>query len=199
MQIALLKKDAETQKLLNEVKTKELERCISEKNAKLKDSVSVDLLFQSADPFNYQLPGVVLEIWLSRNKPPQKPSGAELRAFAAKLFPIARYCHNSPQNRQKLLDAIRELPEDLLKELINADTGNNLSFIFADAAQRMDKETLKRYFHYSEGKPANWEFANRFWQLADEKDKDLIMKRFWTNSTARQKAVKFHRYPIKIF
>ena len=191
MQIALLKKDAETQKLLASARIKDLEREISDRDAKLKNTVPVDLVFQSSDPYNYQFPSVLVDLWLSRNKPPKNAAPAQLRDFAFKLLPIVRLCSNSPGNQQRVAAVISELPETFITEMINADNGNNFSQILSLLAQRMDKQTLKRYFRASEGRPAHWAFANRFWQLADETDKELIMKYFWNNQTARQKAVKF--------
>ena len=191
MQLALLKKDAEMEKQLSAVRMKALEKDISEKDAKLKNSVSADLVFQSCDSYNYQLPTVLLDIWLNKNKPPKNASKSELGAFAVKLLPIARYCHNSPVNQQKLLSVIFELPESFLDDLIAVDTGSAFSFVFDKAAQRMDKAALKRYYRITEGKGVHWAFANRLWMLADEKDKEWIMQCFWTNNIARQKAIKY--------
>ena len=191
MQVALLKKDAETQKLLSSARIKDLEREISDRDAKLKNTVPVDLVFQSSDPYNYQFPSVLVDLWLSRNKPPKNATPAQLRDFAFKLLSVVRLCNNSPANQQRILAVISELPESFIMEMINADNGNSFSQILSRLAEKMDKETLKRYSRASEGRPANWAFANRFWQLADETDKELIMKHFWNNQTARKKAVKF--------
>lgn len=191
MQIILVKKDAETQKLLITARIKELERAVSERDEKLKNSVSVDFLFQSSELYHYQYPTVLLDLWLKRNKPPKNASKAQLLEFVGKLMPITRSCSNSPVNQQKLVAAVSEQPETLLLEMINMEEGNCFSWIFSQLAQRMDKETLKRYLRYSKGKSAYWIFANQFWQQTDRTDKELIMKYFWSHNAARQKAVKF--------
>lgn len=189
LEIALLKKDMEVRNILNEEKKKEMENKIADLEAKSARSVSVDLFFKR-NPYNNEWPSEILDIWLKENRPPQNPTKEQLAAFAEKLPSIGWFC-NSDHSRRKIFAVIRTLPEDFLKELIYADSQGRLQFIFEDAARSMDKETLKKFMRYSEGKPAQWVFTNRFSQLVDKNDKEFIMENFWRNQYLRKKAIEF--------
>lgn len=193
LKIALLKKDMEVRNTLDEEKKKEMGKKIAELEAELERSVSIDLFFDG-NPYNNEWPSKILDIWLKVNRPPENPTKARLTAFAEKLPSIGRYC-NSDSSRRKISAAVRSLPEDFLKELILADNQGSIGFLFEDAARRMDKETLKKFMQYSEGRPAQWVFTNRFCQLVDKSDRDFIIKNFWNNHFLQKKAIEygFHR------
>ncbi len=140
-----------------------------------------------------ELPPEILDIWLKDNMPPEKPTKAQLRIFAEKLPAIAR-SFNYEGSRRKLQSLIDDLPEDFLKELIRTDRQGSLSFIFEDAARKMDKKTLKEYMQLSEGRSVQWTFTNRLTQLVDKDDKEFILARFWNNQLMQKKAIEYGFY-----